>query len=147
MTNETIIGISKKLGEALPSAAVYTDRDVEQGLSEPAFVVRALSGSADAGILGGRVLRGLYSVVYFPANRGSRAEMGGVAGLLARELAAITLPSGRMARGTDISFEMMPDTLHMTMSYNYGMIAGGAAEPFEVLAPPAVTAKGGDTNG
>jgi hypothetical protein len=147
MTNKVIVGISKKLGEVLPAARVYTDKDVEQGLIEPCFFIECRSGSVDAGILGGRKVHNLYSVVYFPSDKGSRTEMNGVADLLKYELSEITLAGGRKMRGTDISCEVEQGVLHVFVSYNYGVIGQkDDVELFDSLSPPDIRIKG-DSDG
>ena len=117
MVNEMIAGISVKLqGVFGDDIKVYTSNDT-QGLQEPYFFIKLLTVT-NTPLLSKRKMRTYpFDVHFIPVEGTENEEVYGIAEQLAEELEYITLMSGDMIRGKDISFELRDGVLHFYITY------------------------------
>ncbi len=115
-TNLVLDGITLALRAAYPDSRIESNV-VEQGLRPPAFIVLLVSAEQVAQV-GPRYKRlPRFDILYFPEK--GREECYAIADELCSVLELITLPSGDMLRGTDMSFEVSEGVLHFLVSYNH----------------------------
>lgn len=109
-------GITLALREAFPNAQITSDR-IEQGLTEPAFVVLMVTNEQSElpNMRYRRTPR--YDIIYFPEN--GREDCYSVADTLWGALEVVTLPNGDSVRGSSISVEITDDVLHVLVNYNH----------------------------
>lgn len=115
-TNMVLDGITLALRTAYPDSQIESSA-IEQGLTPPAFIVLLVSAEqvARTGQRYKRLPR--FDILYFPKK--GREECYAIADELCSVLELITLPSGDMLRGTDMSFEVSEGVLHFLVSYNH----------------------------
>ena len=115
-TNMILDGITLALRTAYPNSKIES-RPIEQELRPPAFTVRLVSAEQvrQMGQRWRRLPR--FDILYFP--KAGREDCYDVADNLCGALELITLPSGDMLRGTDVSFEVVDGVLHFLISYNH----------------------------
>ena len=118
-------GISRKLDENFDGVNIYGDESVEQGLDVPAFFVAVLPPSRSPELGPFHRTKYPFDIHYFPAAKGSNAELLGVAEQLWDVLDVITV-EGRPVRGTGMSYELADGVLHFFVSYS---VAGRKAVP------------------
>ena len=117
ITSKLILdGITLALREAFPNAQITSDR-IEQGLTEPAFVVLMVNNEQSElpNMRYRRTPR--YDIIYFPEN--GREDCYSVADILWGVLEVVTLPNGDSVRGSSISAEITDDVLHVLVNYNH----------------------------
>lgn len=135
-------GIGRALDGAFEGAAIYADREVEQGLTPPAFFVSVLTPSRIPELGARYRMRNPFDILYFPAVDGDNAELHRVAGRLFDVLALVALEGGALARGTEMSYEVADGVLHFFVTYSLSLIKYTAGEAMENLEAEVQIEKG-----
>ncbi len=129
-TNIVLDGITLALRAAFPNSQIESNR-IEQGLTPPAFIVLLVSEEQTARNGHRWHRRPRFDISYFPKER--REECYDVANKLYRVLELVTLPSGDLVRGVNISFEVTDNVLHFFVSYPHYVSAESDEEPMEEM--------------
>lgn len=119
-TNIILDGITLALRAAYPNSKISANK-VEQGLRQPAFIVRLVSAGQTARRKNRWRRTPRFDIIFFPHK--AREECYTVADELCGVLELIGLPGGDKLRGTDMSFEVEDDVLHFFVSYNHFVVA------------------------
>lgn len=116
MGNDIVAGVSNGISEAFPDCEIYQN-DVTQGLLEPCFFIAILQSSRTPYPNGRREHTYPLDVSYFPKEGGDNETMADVSERLMDILDVITLPDGRMVRGTNLSAQVVDNVLHCDVTY------------------------------
>ena len=118
MINSIISAISVALfNEFGEGYEIYTEK-IEQGLSEPCFLISSLTQNSNQFFSSRYKKNNLFSVQYFPSSQGIRAECNDVAERLNECLEWIEV-DGDLIRGTNLTSELVDDVLNFTLNYNF----------------------------
>lgn len=108
-------GITLGLHKTFPSAQIHIET-IEQGLEDGDILVKLVSMGENTDI-GKRLNRfPSFDVAYFGA---SNEDNINATDLLLDTLRGITLPTGDMIRGVNITVNTVDEVLHCTVSYDY----------------------------
>jgi hypothetical protein len=130
MLDQTINGIAQKLNQVFGDGyEIYIDQ-VEQGLSEPCFLIVCVDGGQEQG-MGTLYLREqAFDILYFPySSKQLTREINGVIGLLYTELEYITV-DGNPVRGTEMKHEVVDGVLHFFVHYDIRIRKVVEPDPF-----------------
>lgn len=129
-TNIVLDGITLAIRQAYPGSQIESNR-IEQGLTPPAFIVLLVSEEQTARVGLRWHRRPRFDISYFPKEK--REECYDVANELYGALELITLPSGDLIRGVDMSYEVTDNVLHFFVSYPHYVGAETDEEPMEEM--------------
>ena len=115
-TNIILDGITLALRKAYPESAIYC-KAVKQGLRPPAFIALLATAGQEAQPSKRWKRSVRFDVLYFP--EAGREECYATADELCQILDVITLPTGDLLRGSDVSCEVVDGMLHFFISYNH----------------------------
>lgn len=129
--NIIIDGITLTLRKNYPKAQISAER-ISQGLKTPAFVVNmpASQQIKDGQNRWRRLNR--VDIVYFPRKE-TRLECRAVAEELYKILEYINTSTGDLIRGTNMSYEIVDNILHFTVSYDYFVSVKKDTDKMEAL--------------
>lgn len=118
MVNDIITGIARKINSDFGDSYKIYDRKIEQGLDKPCFFVKLVNAS-NRPFLRKRKRRDFnFDVHYFPQDESDNEEMMDVGIRLLELIEYITLPTGEIMRGHDMSFQIIDGVLHMFITYS-----------------------------
>ena len=118
MVNEIIEGVSVALDSVFGDGyAIYSSEEVEQGLREPCFFIKAISPSKEPKLTGRELRTCPLDIHYFSESAGNHAEINRVAGILFESLEYITLLNSDLLRGTGMHYEVVNGVLHFFVDY------------------------------
>lgn len=115
-----IDGVTLALRNNFPDCQIHTEK-VEQGLVEPAFIVRIITSNISPVNKNLSQKSPRLHITYIPAN--GLNECYEVQNKLFYVIEHITLPEGNSVRGTDINSEITDGLLHMSISYNHHLFS------------------------
>lgn len=118
IANEIVKGISVALNTAFGDKYEIYQSAVEQGLTEPCFLISVLSPSQTPYLGARRRLAIPLDVHYFPAQKGSSSEMMEIAEQLFAVLEFITLPDSSLVRAIQMNYEIQDGVLHFFITYS-----------------------------
>lgn len=131
--DEIITGISKQLNTTFGDGFEIYDRDVEQGLNEPCFLILILKPDLSP-LLGRRALKtNPFDIHYFPPDGGDNRNMITVGETMLEALEYITLSNGDLLRGTHMSYEIIDGVLHFYVEYNHTVNRAVKDDPMDTL--------------
>lgn len=117
MINDIMNAISIKLYEVFGDGYKIYLNDVQQGLTEPCFLITVVDYSKEP-LLKSRSKRLIpFDILFFP-NKG-KSQCYEVADQMMNELDMITLLNGDMMHGTEMRAEIVDDVLHFFVNYNF----------------------------
>lgn len=117
MINDIINAISIRLYEAFSDGYKIYLNDVQQGLTEPCFLITVVDYSKEQ-LLQSRSKRLVpFDILFFP-NKG-KSQCYEVADQMMNELDMITLLNSDMMHGTEMRAEIVDDVLHFFVNYNF----------------------------
>lgn len=115
MVNDILDGVSIALHNEFGIESHYST-DVKQGLCGPCFCVESVSAGRNQ-ITGPRYRQNvILDVKYFPEKEGDNAAMRAVGEALFDVLEVITLLSGDMLRGREMSYTIVDSVLHFLVT-------------------------------
>lgn len=117
MINDIMNAISIRLYEAFGDGYKIYLNDVQQGLTEPCFLITVVDYSKEP-LLDIRSKRILPFDILFFSNKG-KSQCYEVADQMMNELDFITLLDGDMMHGTEMRAEIVDDVLHFFVNYNF----------------------------
>lgn len=132
MINKLIDGIAAALDKEFGDAyEIYTE-DIEQGLTEPCFLITCVSPKSEL-FRGYRYYReNLFMVQYFPNGPDFRNESMAVQERLYLALESV-MADGRVIFGSNMEGEYVDGVLHFKVSYNTFMDKAETVDPMETL--------------
>lgn len=117
MINDIINAIAIKLHETFGDEYEIYQNDIEQGLTEPCFLITIIDYSKE-NLLKTRSKRLLpFDILFFP-NKG-KSQCHEVSDTLVNELDIIKCLNGDLMRGTKMRSEIINNVLHFFVSYNF----------------------------
>lgn len=117
MINDIINAISIRLYDAFGDGYKIYLNDVQQGLTEPCFLITVVDYSKEQ-LLQSRSKRLVpFDILFFP-NKG-KSQCYEVADQMMNELDMITLLNSDMMHGTEMRAEIVDDVLHFFVNYNF----------------------------
>lgn len=117
MINDIMNAISIKLYEVFGDGYKIYLNDVQQGLTEPCFLITVVDYSKEP-LLQSRSKRLVpFDILFFP-NKG-KSQCHEVADQMMNELDMVTLLNGDMMHGTEMRSEIVDDVLHIFVNYNF----------------------------
>lgn len=117
MINDIINAISIRLYEVFGDGYEIYMNDVEQGLTEPCFLITVVDYSKEQ-LLQQRSKRLVpFDILFFPSE--GKSQCHEVVDQLMNELDMIELLNGDKMHGTDIKSEIVDGVLHFFVNYNF----------------------------
>lgn len=116
MINDIVDGISLTLSKEFSESEIYTE-NVEQGLTEPCFLITLVKPENDHFINNKYKQKHLFSVQYFPL--GGRSEINEVLERLYFVLEEVTDLNGKSFRGSKMNAEPVDNVLHFFVHYDF----------------------------
>ena len=117
MINDIMNAISIKLYEVFGDGYKIYLNDVQQGLTEPCFLITIVDYSKGQ-LLQSRSKRLVpFDILFFPNN--GKSQCYEVADQMMNELDMITLLNSDMMHGTEMRAEIVDDVLHFFVNYNF----------------------------
>lgn len=117
MINDIINAISIRLYESFGDGYKIYLNDVQQGLTEPCFLITVVDYSKEQ-LLQSRSKRLVpFDILFFPNN--GKSQCHEVADQMMNELDMITLLNSDMMHGTEMRAEIVDDVLHFFVNYNF----------------------------
>lgn len=117
MINDIINAISIRLYEVFGDGYEIYMNDVEQGLTEPCFLITVVDYSKEQ-LLQSRSKRLVpFDILFFPSK--GKSQCYEVADQLMNELDMIELLNGDKMHGTDMKSEIVDNVLHFFVNYNF----------------------------
>ena len=117
MINKILDAIAIKLHKAFGEEYEIYQNDIEQGLQEPCFLI-TLIDSTKENLLNMRSKRLLpFDILFFPSK--GKSQCYEVSEALMNELHMIECVDGDLLNGIKMRSEIIDDTLHFFVSFNY----------------------------
>lgn len=115
-TSQFIKGIAKSIHSVFGDSCTIYVNDIEQGLDEPCFLIKAVRSDFTRGIKGRYETVTSIDLAYFPPYGADNVSMHAVLPDCIRALALIDC-DGELVRGTGISSNIIDNVLHISADY------------------------------
>ena len=118
MVNDIITAVTKKINSHYGDGLKVYESNVKQGLETPCFFVKLVTSPSKQYLWKRKKLEYLFDIHYFPEDETDNADMMEVGEQLVYLLEFITLPSGELNHGREMSYQIIDGVLHFSVTYS-----------------------------